>query len=53
MPVQDTAKLEKLQIVYSIIHEHFAEKAGNRGIIYELAEEENEILFRKESRAAG
>jgi START domain len=35
------------------LHEHFAEKAGNRGIIHDLAEDEHEVLFRKESRAAG
>ncbi len=52
-PAQDTAKLQKLQQIYAIVHEHFAEKAGNRGIIHELAEDENEVLFRKESKAAG
>jgi hypothetical protein len=52
-PENDAQKLQKLQQVYAIIHEHFAEKAGNRGIIHELAEDENEILFRKESKAAG
>ena len=52
-PANDAQKLQKLQQVYAIIHEHFAEKAGNRGIIHELAEDENEILFRKESKVAG
>lgn len=42
-----------MQFIYAIIHEHFAEKAGNRGIIHDLAEDENEVLFRKESKAAG
>ena len=49
----DTAKLNRLQQVYFIIHEHFAEKAGNRGFIYELAEYENEYLFKKESKILG
>jgi len=39
--------------LYVIIHYHFAEKAGNRGIIHELAEDENEVLFNKESQQAG
>ena len=52
-PANDAQKLQKLQQVYAIIHEHFAEKAGNRGIIHELADDENEILFRKESKVAG
>lgn len=49
----DTAKLTRLQQVYFVIHEHFAEKAGNRGFIYELAEFENEYLFKKESKILG
>lgn len=44
-PANDTLKLQKLQHVYAVLHEHFAEKAGNRGFVHELAEEEHEVLF--------
>lgn len=52
-PQENTNKLASLQTIYAIIHEHFAEKAGNRGIIHELAEDEGEVLFKKESKNAG
>lgn len=52
-PSQICQKVQTLQELYLVIHYHFAEKAGNRGIIHELGNDSNEVLFVKESERAG
>jgi len=45
--------LIKIQELYSLIHAHFAEKAGNTDFAADFAEDEGDFLFKKESAHGG
>ncbi len=48
-PSDDTQKLTKIQQLYSILHNHFAVKAGNTDFALEGALDEGDFLFNKEA----
>ena len=48
-PSDDTQKLAKIQQLYSAIHSHFAQKAGNTDFANDFAEDDGDFLFRREA----
>jgi hypothetical protein len=48
-PSDETQKLTKIQQLYSVIHTHFAQKAGNTDFAADFAEDDGDFLFRREA----
>lgn len=48
-PVDDVAKLRKIQTLYTVVHKYFMQKAGNYDLPFELAQDDKDYLFSKEA----